>query len=133
MSASAQLSRQQQLEEILAVRGRATPTSKQKEETKAKDSRFASIETNPFFKTIFDESLSPEAKQAAVTKLLTFTGTREENRERVKAFDLFKEYLQAEREAMATQIIKTSSTQITLQHRLLLVGRNVLSQATVSG
>jgi len=110
MSASAQLTRQQQLDEILAVRGRATPTSKQKEETKAKDSRFANIETNPFFKTIFDESLSPEAKQAAVTKLMTFTGTREENRERVKAFDLFKEYLQAEREAMATQIIKMSDT-----------------------
>jgi hypothetical protein len=110
MSASAQLSRQQQLEEILAVRGRATPTAKQKEETKAKDSRFANIETNPFFKTIFDEALSPEAKQAAVTKLLTFAGTREENRERVKAFDLFKEYLQAEREAMATQIIKMSDT-----------------------
>lgn len=110
MSTSAQLSRQQQLEEILAVRGRAIPTTKQKEEAKAKDSRFASIETNPFFKTIFDEALSPEAKQAAVTKLLTFAGTREENRERVKAFDLFKEYLQSEREAMATQIIKMSDT-----------------------
>jgi hypothetical protein len=110
MAPSAQLSRQQQLEEILNVRGRAAPTAKQKEETKAKDSRFANIETNPFFKTIFDESLSPEGKQAAVTKLMTFTGTREENRERVKAFDLFKEYLQSEREAMATQIIKMSDT-----------------------
>ncbi len=110
MSASAQLSRQQQLEEILAVRGRAAPSKAQKEEVKAKDSRFANIETNPFFKAIFDESLSPEGKQAAVTKLLTFTGAREENRERVKAFDLFKEYLQSEREAMATQIIKMSDT-----------------------
>lgn len=110
MSASAQLSRQQQLEEILNVRGRATPTAKQKEEVKVKDSRFANIESNPFFKTIFDESLSPEGKQSAVTKLLTFTGAREENRERVKAFDLFKEYLQSEREAMATQIIKMSDT-----------------------
>jgi hypothetical protein len=110
MSASAQLSRKQQLEEILAVRGKATPTTKQKEETKAKDSRFANIESNPFFQAIFDEALSPEAKQAAVTKLLTFVGTREENRERVKAFDLFKEYLQAEREVMATQIIKMSDT-----------------------
>lgn len=110
MSASAQLSRQQQLEEILNVRGRAAPTAKQKEEVKVKDSRFANIESNPFFKTIFDESLSPEGKQAAVTKLLTFTGAREENRERVKAFDLFKEYLQSEREAMATQIIKMSDT-----------------------
>lgn len=110
MSASAQLTRKQQLEEILSVRGKATPTTKQKEETKAKDSRFANIESNPFFQAIFDESLSPEQKQAAVTKLLTFVGTREENRERVKAFDLFKEYLQAEREVMATQIIKMSDT-----------------------
>ena len=77
MSASAQLSRQQQLEEILAVRGRAAPSKAQKEEVKAKDSRFANIESNPFFKAIFDESLSPEGKQAAVTKLLTFTGARE--------------------------------------------------------
>lgn len=110
MSASASLSRKQQLDEILAVRGKAAPTAKQKEEVAAKDSRFVSIETNPFFQAIFDEALSPEQKQAAVTKLLTFTGTREENRERVKAFDLFKEYLQSEREAMATQIIKMSDT-----------------------
>lgn len=110
MSASAQLSRKQQLEEILNVRGNAKATTAQKEETKAKDSRFANIETNPFFQAIFDEALSPEAKQAAVAKLLTFAGTREENRERVKAFDLFKEYLQAEREVMATQIIKMSDT-----------------------
>ena len=110
MSANASLSRKQQLDEILAVRGKTAPTAKQKEEVTAKDSRFANIETNPFFQSIFDEALSPEAKQTAVTKLLTFTGTREENRERVKAFDLFKEYLQSEREAMATQIIKMSDT-----------------------
>jgi hypothetical protein len=110
MSASATLSRKQQLEEILAVRGKAAPTAKQKQEVAEKDARFAKIETNPFFQAIFDESLSPEQKQAAVTKLLTFTGTREENRERVKAFDLFKEYLQSEREVMATQIIKMSDT-----------------------
>ena len=111
MSTAASLSRQQQLEEILAVRGRAAPTKAQKEQVQAKDSRFANIESNPFFQAIFDESISPEEKQAAITKLLTFTGTREENRERVKAFDLFKEYLQSEREAMATQIIKMSDTE----------------------
>lgn len=110
MSASASLTRKQQLEEILAVRGKAAPTAKQKEEVQAKDSRFAKIDSNPFFQAIFDQATSPEQKQAAVTKLLTFTGTREENRERVKAFDLFKEYLQSEREVMATQIIKMSDT-----------------------
>lgn len=110
MGASAQLSRQEQLETILAVRGRVAPTQAQKQEVKSQNSRFANIETNPFFKSIFNESLSPEEKQHAVTQLLTFIGTREENRERVKAFDLFKEYLQSEREAMATKIIKMSDT-----------------------
>jgi hypothetical protein len=110
MAGSAKLSRQEQLEEIIRVRGTTAASTKQKEETKARDSRFANIESNPFFQTIFDEALSPEQKQAAVTKLLTFAGTREENRERVKAFDVFKEYLQAEREVMATQIIKMSDT-----------------------
>jgi len=109
-SNAASLKRKEQLDEILNVRGRAAPTKQQKEEVEAKDSRFANIESNPFFQAVFDEAASPEEKQAAVTKLLTFVGTREENRERVKAFDTFKEYLQAEREVMATQIIKMSDT-----------------------
>lgn len=109
-SNAAALKRKVELEEILNVRGRATPTKQQKEEVEAKDARFANIQSNPFFQAVFDESISPEEKQAAVTKLLTYVGTREENRERVKAFDLFKEYLQSEREVMATQIIKMSDT-----------------------
>lgn len=109
-NATAAKKKSAELEEILNVRGQATPTRKQKEEVEAKDSRFANIDTNTFFQTVFDESLSPEEKQKSVTKLLTFQGTKEENRERVKAFDLFKEYLQSEREAMATQIIKMSDT-----------------------
>lgn len=110
MSSNAALKRKEQLDEILNVRGRATPTKKQQEEVAEKDSRFANIQSNPFFQAVFDEAASPEEKQAAVTKLLTYAGTREENRERVKAFDLFKEYLQSEREVMATQIIKMSDT-----------------------
>jgi len=110
MSSNAALKRKEQLDEILNVRGRATPTKKQQEEVTEKDSRFANIQSNPFFQAVFDEAASPEEKQAAVTKLLTYVGTREENRERVKAFDLFKEYLQSEREVMATQIIKMSDT-----------------------
>lgn len=108
--ATAQLSRQKQLEEIINVRGKVATSVKQKEETKAKDSRFASIEANPFFDAVLASSISPEEKTAAVAQLLTFAGTREENRERVKAFNVFKEYLQAERETMASQIIKMSDT-----------------------
>lgn len=111
MSTAASLSRKEQLEAIIGVRKSTSTTPKQVAETKAVDSRFVSIESNPFFAIIFNENLSPEQKQTEIAKTLTFSGTREQNREQVKAFDLFKEYLQAEREAMATQIIKMSDTE----------------------
>lgn len=53
MSSNAALKRKEQLEEILNVRGRATPTKKQQEEVTAKDSRFANIQSNPFFQAVF--------------------------------------------------------------------------------
>lgn len=109
-AAAKQMSRSAELEAIINVRGRAAPTTAQKEAVVAKDNRFANIQTNAFFQAIFSENMSPEQKQAQVTKLLTFAGTREQNRENVKAFDLFKEYLQSEREVMATKIIKMSDT-----------------------
>ena len=44
---------------------------------------------------MFSEENKPEQKREAMTKLLTFEGTKEENRERIKEFELFKEYLQS--------------------------------------
>lgn len=74
------------------------------------DARFAQIASNPFFQVMFSESTTPEAKREVVTKLLTFEGTKEENRERLKAFELFKEYLQSQREQMAQEIIRLTDT-----------------------
>mgnify|MGYP001100456082 CR=1 FL=1 len=50
---------------------------------------------------MFAENTKPEAKREEVAKLLTFEGTKEQNREQIKEFELFKEYLQSQREEMA--------------------------------
>lgn len=108
-SAKRALSRQEQLAEIVNVR--AKTNQKANEQVAAGDPRFAEIAANPFFKVLFDESLSPEEKIEAGTKLLTFTGTREQNREVVAAFDLLREFLQSEREVMASKIVSMSDTE----------------------
>jgi hypothetical protein len=74
------------------------------------DPRYAEIASNPFYKVMFAEASTPEAKRAEVTALLTYEGTKEENRERMKAFELFKEYLQSQREEMAQEIIRLTDT-----------------------
>jgi hypothetical protein len=74
------------------------------------DPRYAEIASNPFYTVMFSESTTPEAKRNEVTALLTYAGTKEENRERIKAFELFKEYLQSQREEMAQEIIRLTDT-----------------------
>jgi hypothetical protein len=66
---------------------------------------------NPFYKAIFDESLDPQAKTDAVRKLVVFSGSREESRERIKEYMAFQEYLQSVRETMAVEIIKLQDTE----------------------
>jgi len=91
------------------VRARENVSKAAKTEVSA-DPRFASISANSFFKVMFAESTKPEAKRAEVAKLLTFEGTKEQNRERIKEFELFKEYLQSQREEMAQEIIRLTDT-----------------------
>lgn len=99
------------VQEVLtpALRNRIQTSSR--ETVKAQDSKFANIKSNPFYATMFDESLSPEQKVEAVGKTLTFEGRKEEMRERVEAFETFKEYLQNVREEMAREIIKVTDTE----------------------
>ncbi|WP_374378504.1 hypothetical protein [Dongia sp.] len=94
-----------------AVRQRSTATPAKKADVKAEDARFANIAANTFFKVMFSTEAKPEEKKAEVAKLLTFEGTKEENRERIKEFELFKEYLQSQREAMAQEIIRLTDTE----------------------
>ncbi|MGE0239581.1 MAG: hypothetical protein AB7F09_11930 [Parvibaculaceae bacterium] len=92
-----------------AVRHREAQGQAARKEASA-DPRFANIAANAFFKVMFAENTKPEAKRAEVAKLLTYEGTKEQNRERIKEFELFKEYLQSQREEMAQEIIRLTDT-----------------------
>ena len=67
--------------------------------------------SNSFYKIMFDEALDPDAKKEAITKLVTFTGSKEESRERIKEYAAFEEYMQSVRERMATEIIRLQDTE----------------------
>lgn len=90
-----------------AVRAKIAP-AKVAATTAAED---AAPTANPFFKIMFDESLSPEAKRDAFKSLATFTGSKEDSRERIKEYAAFEEYLQTVRERMATEIIRLQDTE----------------------
>lgn len=106
--AKASLSRAEQLEEILSSSQRTRASTEQKEAAKESDSRFASIDANPFFQIVFNAETNPDEKQQELAKILTFSGTKEEARENIAAYNLFKEYLQSVREEMAVDTIKMS-------------------------
>ncbi len=110
-AAKPKLQQKTDLSDVLtdAVRARQTESKATKTEVSA-DPRFANIAANGFFKVMFAENTKPEAKRAEVAKLLTFEGTKEQNRERIKEFELFKEYLQSQREEMAQEIIRLTDT-----------------------
>lgn len=79
-------------------------------ETKT-DDKYADIDTNTFYKIIFNEKLDPEQKKAEVAKALTFDpDQKEECANRLKEFVTFKEYLQNERKRLAQEIIKLTDT-----------------------
>jgi chromosome segregation ATPase len=110
-AAKAKLQEKSTLSEVLtdAVKIRQQASEKQREIVSA-DPRFEAIAANPFYSVMFSESTTPEEKRSAITQLLTFEGTKEENREKIKAFELFKEFLQAQREEMASEIIQLTDT-----------------------
>lgn len=111
MSSSAAVKRSTSVDEILnsSVRNKAQTTTRQT--SKETESEFANIKANTFYSIMFSEAMSPEEKKEAVAKALTFEGTKEQNRERIKEFEMFKEYLQAHREKMAQEIIKLTDTE----------------------
>lgn len=69
------------------------------------------VQGNTFHKIIVQASLTPEQKMHEVAKALEFSGTREENRARIKEFDEFKEYIQSISEEMSKQRIAMTDTE----------------------
>lgn len=111
----AKLKRQETAEDILEValnRGTRTRTADQKKaDERVADKKFANIESNPFYSIVFSEG-DPEAKKAAIAKQLAYDLAQEksENKERLAAFELFKEWLMDQRKDMAQEIINLTDT-----------------------
>ncbi len=93
-----------------AKQTQSTSTAQSTEEN-ATQSRFANIESNPFYEVMLDDSRSPDEKLKAVTEALTFADSREDARETLAAFNAFKEFLQFERKRMAQEIIALTDTE----------------------
>ncbi len=113
--ASTALKKAQQItEELTAATKRRTNTTTQTQTTTQTntDDKFSDIETNTFYKIIFNEKLDPMQKKEAATQALTFAAdsTKEENATRLKEFTEFKKYLMNERKRVAQEIIKMTDT-----------------------
>jgi hypothetical protein len=91
-----------------AVRSRASAAANSSSVTV--DANAAPV-NNPFYAVMFSEEMDPEAKKQAIAKLVTFTGSKEQSRERIKEYAAFAEYMQSVRERMATEIIRMQDTE----------------------
>jgi hypothetical protein len=80
-------------------------------ETAETEARFADIEANTFYQIMFNPDINPEQRQEETARALTSTGEKEEDRQRLQEFALFKEYLQFERQRMAVEIIRLTDTE----------------------
>jgi len=113
--ASTALKKAQEITEQLqaAQKKKTSSTTSASTATKSEtDEKFSDIDTNTFYKIIFNEKLDPEEKKKAVAEALTFSAeaTKEENSTRLKEFTEFKRYLQNERKRLAQEIIKLTDT-----------------------
>lgn len=108
MSGTAAPSRSARQTEVIndSVRDRAQAARRQTTSTSQQEK----IRDNTFFKVMFGEG-TPQAKRDAVAKALTFTGTKQESRAAVAAFEEFREFLQATREEMSRETIKLTDTE----------------------
>jgi hypothetical protein len=66
---------------------------------------------NPLFKIVFSQDVEPEEKRKMLAAYLTFTGTKAEMRERMKAREEFEDYLEAERKRMQEELLRLTDTE----------------------
>jgi hypothetical protein len=113
----AKLKRQETTDDILDValnrerKSRSAEDAKQKPEKRAQSAKFSAIESNPFYRIVFGDA-EPEAKKAAIAQQLAYdtAADKSDNKERLAAFELFKEWLMEQRKDMAQEIINLTDT-----------------------
>jgi hypothetical protein len=96
--------------QALQTRGR-TATKEEVKQDPATE-KFAKIAENTYYKIVFGEG-TPEEKQKALAQALTYDSSKskQENKERLADFAMFKEYVHFERKRMAQEIIKLTDTE----------------------
>lgn len=110
--ASTALKKAQEIVEQVATRKKtsATTSTTVKEQVQT-DEKFADIDTNTFYKIVFNEKLDPVQKKEEIAKALSFDpDDKVQSQERLKEFVEFKEYLQNQRKLLAQEIIKLTDT-----------------------
>lgn len=113
----AKLKRQETTDDILDValnrdrKALRSEADRAQTTTRSQSAKFASIESNPFYAIVFGEG-EPEAKKSAIARQLAYDVEKDktENKERLAAFELFKEWLMDQRKDMAQEIINLTDT-----------------------
>ncbi len=113
----AKLKRQETTDDILDValnrdrKTRRADADRAQTTTRSQSAKFAGIESNPFYAIVFGEG-EPEAKKSAIARQLAYDIEKDktENKERLAAFELFKEWLMDQRKDMAQEIINLTDT-----------------------
>ncbi len=89
------------------------PTTQAKTVSKVEE-RFADIENNTFYKIFFEKKLDPEEQKRLVVQAQSYKldEGKEKNKESLKEFLLFKEYLQNDLEELSKELIRLNDTDV---------------------
>lgn len=102
---SASLSRSERNSDILSEDVMAKTTRRTRAADKTESASKIDVSSNPFFQVLFNQQLSPEQRQADVKSLLVSTLDARKDRERVRQFEDFREWLSEQTTEHAEQII----------------------------
>lgn len=109
MSSAAKPSRSSATSEVLNEGVRARTQARAT--AKVENDPFAQIQSNAFFSILLSGDVSPEERRRAFAQYMTATLNKEQDRARVKEFELFKEWLASQATALAQQIISLTNTE----------------------
>jgi hypothetical protein len=106
--------KQSSLDEMLEQAKNTAARRQTSAQTTQKDapvsSQFADIQSNPFYKIVLNPESTPTQKKAEVAQALSYAKDADKAKERLEAFNQFKEFLQHERKRMAQEIIALTDT-----------------------
>ncbi|MEP3671285.1 MAG: hypothetical protein ABJN42_31690, partial [Roseibium sp.] len=106
-----------------AVLAASAPRAKTK--TKADDAVNAQITENPFYQILFAEDKSLAEKQSDFAKAMTTTLDSKQDREKVKAYDAFREWLSHQQTALAENVIALSNVDSMAELQAVLKDMNM--------